>query len=58
MSCSLARNRVQRTSLNVYDPDIFNCSRQSAGSCDSRRARRDLRPRNGGDIGVAAAARS
>ena len=27
MSCSLARNRVQRTSLNVYDPDIFNCSR-------------------------------
>ena len=28
MSCSLARNRVQRTSLNVYDPDIFNCSRQ------------------------------
>jgi hypothetical protein len=29
MSCSLARNRVQRTSLNVYDPDIFNCSRHS-----------------------------
>jgi hypothetical protein len=28
MSCSLTRNRVQRTSLNVYDPDIFNCSRQ------------------------------
>src|ERR1039457_3527302 len=42
MSCSLARNRVQRTSLNVYDPDIFNCSRQSAEiacTCLDRRRR-------------------